>query len=745
MAESELVKKKRIRAGHKGSLKRILTEVKEMLGSPREHSARLGQQLQTLKEKRETVSKLDAEIMDGLEEDEIVDEIVQADVYREGIDMAILDIQDALSGLDIARKAGSQPANKETRVHQQQGDTVGHNFPSVPEASTTDPVPPTSSTPRAEATTPASDPQAQAQASVPSRAIGQVKLPKLSLRKFNGDLTSWTPFWESFKSSIHENNEITSVDKFNYPNSLLEGSAAAAIAGLTLSDANYNDAVNILTKRFGNRQQIVTKHMDALMGLEAVTSNHNLKGLRRLYDLVETHTRSLCSLGIPSTSYGSLLSSVVMNKLPQEIRVSISKEVTGESLDLEAIMKIVEREISARERATATVTVTSPVKKQPREGSVTASALLSNNSSIACSFCSQPHPSSDCGSVTDVGERKQILVKARRCYNCLKKGHIGRDCRSPSKCSNWRKTPFEHLSRPKTNGPQDATRASQQTVQNAAPTGQVRANNEPTGSNGRPSAVVSMYVSTKTPVLLQTASVRVKAPDKTTPVIQTRVLLDSGSQRSYISSKLCNQLGLKENSKETLLVKTFADDEGKVQVCSLVDLSVMTRGGLDMCLSLLSIPTICEPLTGQPINYATSRFQYLSGLDLADSSDGKDCLEVGVLIGVDQYWKIVTGKVVKGIAGPTAIETAFGWVLSGPVLGLTLEPTMTCLSTVHMMKVDASVCSAQQEIANLEMRLQAFWDLETLGIKESETSVYDNFMESVSFNNGRYCVRLPWK
>ena len=253
MADSELVvKKKRIRAGHKGSLKRILTEVKEMLASPREHSAKLGQQLQTLKEKRETVSKLDAEIMDGLkEEEEIIDEIMQADAYREGIDMAILDIQDALSGLDIARKAVLQPADKETRVHQQQGDAVGHNVPSVPEASTTDPVPPTNSTPSAEATTPASDPQAQA--SVPSRAIGRVKLPKLSLRKFNGDLTSWTPFWESFKSSIHENDEITLIDKFNYLNSLLEGSAAAAIAGLTLSEANYNEAVTILTKRFGNR------------------------------------------------------------------------------------------------------------------------------------------------------------------------------------------------------------------------------------------------------------------------------------------------------------------------------------------------------------------------------------------------------------------------------------------------------------------------------------------------------------
>ena len=136
----------------------------------------------------------------------------------------------------------------------------------------------------------------------------------MSLKKFNGDLTTWTPFWDSFKSSIHDNVELTSIDKFNYLNSLLESSAAAAaIARLTLSEANYSEAVAILTKRFGNRQQIVTKHMDALMGLEAVTSNRNLKGLRRLYDLVESHTRSLHSLGIPSSSYGSLLSSVFMN------------------------------------------------------------------------------------------------------------------------------------------------------------------------------------------------------------------------------------------------------------------------------------------------------------------------------------------------------------------------------------------------------------------------------------------------
>ena len=36
--------------------------------------------------------------------------------------------------------------------------------------------------------------------------------------------------------------------------------------------------------------------------------------------------------------------------------------------------------------------------------------------------------------MTDVGARKQILRSSGRCYNCLRKGHIGRRCRSLSKC-----------------------------------------------------------------------------------------------------------------------------------------------------------------------------------------------------------------------------------------------------------------------------------------------------------------------
>ena len=56
MTEMEQLSRKKVRAGHKGSVKRILAEVRDMLEFPQENSSKLSQQLQTLKEKREILT-----------------------------------------------------------------------------------------------------------------------------------------------------------------------------------------------------------------------------------------------------------------------------------------------------------------------------------------------------------------------------------------------------------------------------------------------------------------------------------------------------------------------------------------------------------------------------------------------------------------------------------------------------------------------------------------------------------------
>ena len=58
-----------------------------------------------------------------------------------------------------------------------------------------------------------------------------------------------------------------------------------AISGLTLTGSNYG-AIEILQKRFGNKQLIINKYVEQLLNVKSVTSQHDVKGLRQLRDAI---------------------------------------------------------------------------------------------------------------------------------------------------------------------------------------------------------------------------------------------------------------------------------------------------------------------------------------------------------------------------------------------------------------------------------------------------------------------------
>ena len=87
--------------------------------------------------------------------------------------------------------------------------------------------------------------------------LSNSKLPKLVLPKFKGDVTNYRAFWETFQSAVHDNEELSTIAKFNYLFSLLEGQALRAIIkGLAIIESNYTAAIDILHERFGKTQQI---------------------------------------------------------------------------------------------------------------------------------------------------------------------------------------------------------------------------------------------------------------------------------------------------------------------------------------------------------------------------------------------------------------------------------------------------------------------------------------------------------
>ena len=362
-----------------------MTRVEEMLSLGESLDlSKLNQLRMSLREKLEEIKVLDSEILSLVKDDEVDDEIAQADLYKEKI----------YSNLILIEKA-TGPA---------------------PAAAPTVPPPPTTS-----AATPTSTPS----------ATNKVRLPKLTIKAFNGKLTAWTPFWDSFKSAIHDNPELSKVDKFNYLRSMVTHGALEAISGLTLTGANYDEAIEILRRRFGNKQLIINKHMEQLLSIDAVTSQHDVKGLRHLYDIIEANVRSLDSLGVKAESYGSLLSSVLMNKLPSKLRLIASRNFGDkDSWEFSALLKVIEEEVQARERSTTRAAHEGRRLKECPTGA----ALFVDTASPQCCFCRQGHSSQDCRTVVGVESRREALQKTGRCYICLGRGHVSRTCRSRIKC-----------------------------------------------------------------------------------------------------------------------------------------------------------------------------------------------------------------------------------------------------------------------------------------------------------------------
>ena len=67
----------------------------------------------------------------------------------------------------------------------------------------------------------------------------------------SGNILS-THLTQSFESS----SNLSGVKKFNYLRCFLDGEASHAIAGLSLTNENYKEALDLLKNRYGNPQLI---------------------------------------------------------------------------------------------------------------------------------------------------------------------------------------------------------------------------------------------------------------------------------------------------------------------------------------------------------------------------------------------------------------------------------------------------------------------------------------------------------
>ena len=255
-------------------------------------------------------------------------------------------------------------------------------------------------------------------------------------------------------------------------------------------------------------------------------------------------------------------------------------------------------------------------------------------------------------------------------------------------------------------------------------------------------------MNSSTAVLLQTAQAYVGQPGGSGHEVKARIVFDSCSQRTYVTQRMKDSLSLHPVASDTLKITVFGDEEPTRKEYEQVQFSIKAIDGMELYAKGHVVPTICNPICSQTINAAVKKYPHLQGLCLAKKSYSTNEVQVDVLLGADYYWNFVTNIIRRGnSSGPVAIWTKLGWVLSGPVITSSSnnpDHTTVNLSSTHVLRVEASTIRTESA-PKLNDILENFWDLETLGIKQEEPSVYDKFIQEVKFNGNRYEAKLPFK
>ncbi|GBN70456.1 hypothetical protein AVEN_228019-1 [Araneus ventricosus] len=151
------------------------------------------------------------------------------------------------------------------------------------------------------------------------------KLPKIELKKFDGDAKDYLTFWSQFRK-IHEDSSIPNEDKFQYllQTVVPESKASRVIESFPATADNYPKAISQLQERFGRDDILVQKYVRDLLSMvmQNAVTGRSKTDLPALYDELVATLRALESLGRTQEKYGDFLSPLVVSCLPEEVSVA---------------------------------------------------------------------------------------------------------------------------------------------------------------------------------------------------------------------------------------------------------------------------------------------------------------------------------------------------------------------------------------------------------------------------------------
>lgn len=130
-----------------------------------------------------------------------------------------------------------------------------------------------------------------------------LKLDRITIPTFDGDLTQWISFRDQFTSLVHQNSKLSPILKFTMLRSHLRGLALDAVNGFSLSNADYETAWNLILARYDKKDKIVEEYLRKLSELPKLPDHPTKDQLLIMINCANRLLRVLPNLGLNVTTW----------------------------------------------------------------------------------------------------------------------------------------------------------------------------------------------------------------------------------------------------------------------------------------------------------------------------------------------------------------------------------------------------------------------------------------------------------
>lgn len=559
----------------------------------------------------------------------------------------------------------------------------------------------------------------------------EVRLPQIQLPTFSGNYEDWQTYFDMFTSVIHSNQSLSSVQKLHYLKGSLQGEPANLLKNLATTDANYSEAWSQLSRRYNNKRyncNEIMKRLFAQKGLSMESAN----GVKHILDTTCGCLKSLNNIGVETKGWDTIIIHLVQTKLDQESRkqweMHIGSTESDELPTWKQLMSFLESrfrtlEMTDSSRLVQKSNTTNSNKQSSKQKSFHVAVRDEKNSSsvIVCGMCSGQHPLYQCKQFAKQSpeQRSQYVQSQRLCFNCLSSTHGVRSCRQSSCC---RRCGRRHHSLLHLEKKQESN--LEQSEPTAAPI-----------TNDSECKLVAHFAkeSQSSTVLLATARVIAKSLSGYSQPI--RVLVDQGSEASFITEASVQALGLKRTMVSGM-VSGVGEGQTRTKGMVILSLQSLYNPNFSVQVNAFVLSTLTSFLPSA--NMAISNWPEIYSLPLADPKYGSPD-RIDMILGVDVHGEIIKEGLLKHPTQecPIAQNTQFGWILSGKVYQ-------------NLAQAEKRVLSLHIQL-NTDELLKQFWEVE----REPESlqrkltkeerrceEIYE--ATTVRDDDGRYVVRLPF-